>query len=109
MQTPTFTRRAFLRRASQCSAGMLLLKSAASVRGAPANDKLNIALIGVGGRGDWFVGAMPGYGTRFAALCDVREDRLKKVGEKFPEAKRFTDFRVMLEEMRDKIDGVIVA
>jgi predicted dehydrogenase len=68
-----------------------------------------MALVGVGGRGDWFVGAMPGYGARFAALCDVREDRLTKAGAKLPEAKRFTDFRVMLDEMRDKIDGVIVA
>jgi len=68
-----------------------------------------VALIGVGGRGSWFVGAMPGYGTRFAALCDVREERLAQAGAKFPEAKRFTDFRQMIEEMRDKIDGVIVA
>jgi predicted dehydrogenase len=89
--------------------GLLILESARSFYGAPANEKLNVALIGVGGRGSWFVDSMPGFGTRFAALCDVRGDRLAKVGEKFPEAKRFTDFREMLEQMRDKMDGVIIA
>ena len=103
------TRRRFVRRGTIAATGLLLLKSPGSARGAPANEKLSMALVGVGGRGDWFVGAMPGFGTRFAALCDVREDRLAKVGEKFPEARRFTDFREMLETMRDKIDGVIVA
>jgi hypothetical protein len=103
------TRRQFVRRGMFAGTGFLILNSARSVRGAPANEKLSIALVGVGGRGSWFVDAMPGYGTRFAALCDVREDRLTKAGEKFPDAKRFTDFRVMLEEMRDGIDGVIVA
>lgn len=102
------TRRLFLRNTSLSGTGLLLLPSAQSVWGAPANEKLNLALIGVGGRGDWFVGAMPGFGTRFAALCDVREERLAKVGGKYPEAKRFTDFRLMLEEVRDQIDGVIV-
>ena len=102
-------RRRFIRDTVLSGTGLLLLPSAQSVWGAPANEKLNMALVGVGGRGDWFVGAMPGFGTRFAALCDVREERLTKAGAKFPEAKRFTDFRQMLDEMRDQIDGVIVA
>ena len=103
------TRRKFVRSGALAGTGLLILRSAQSLWGAPANEKLNVALIGVGGRGSWFVDSMPGFGTRFAALCDVREDRLAKVGEKFSEAKRYTDFRRMLEEMRDKIDGVIVA
>jgi predicted dehydrogenase len=103
----TTTRRGFLR--DGAAAGTLLILNSKSLRAAPANEKLNIALIGVGGRGSWFVDSMPGFGTRFAALCDVREDRLAKVGEKFPDAARFTDFRQMLEESRDKIDGVVVA
>ena len=103
-----FTRRRFLQQSALAGTGLLILNSPHAT-GAAANEKLNMALIGVGGRGGWFVDAMPGYGTRFAALCDVREERLNKVGEKFPDAKRFTDFRQMLEEMRDQIDGVIIA
>lgn len=103
------TRRRFLRNGSLAGTGLLILQSARSVRGAPANEKLNLALVGVGGRGSWFVDAMPGFDTRFAALCDVREDRLAKAGERSPEAKRFTDFRRMLDELHDQIDGVIVA
>ena len=108
MNTP-ITRRRFLRNSAVAGTGLLILKSPQSAGSAPANEKLNMALIGVGGRGSWFVDAMPGYGTRFAALCDVREERLAKVGEKFPDARRFTDFRQMLDDMRDRIDGVIVA
>ncbi len=59
---------------------------------------LNLALVGVGGRGEWFVGALPGMRTRFAALCDTHAYRLNRAGEKFPEAKRYRDFRRMLDE-----------
>ena len=44
------------------------------------------------------------------AICDVDEKRLNALGEsKFPDAKRYTDYRKMLEEMGDKIDAVTVS
>ena len=53
------TRRRFLVQAGLSSAGLLILRDNRSLRGAPANEKINVALIGVGGRGTWFVNTIP--------------------------------------------------
>jgi hypothetical protein len=53
------SRRRFLGRAGFGGAGLLLLPCARSVWSAQANSKLNVALIGVGGRGEWFVETIP--------------------------------------------------
>jgi hypothetical protein len=103
------SRRRFLTRTTLGTAGFLILRRPDSVRGAAANEKLNLALIGVGGRGSWFLGTMPGLNTRFTALCDVHADRLASAAQDFPEARTYTDFRQMLEEQQDSLDGVIVA
>jgi hypothetical protein len=103
------SRRRFLARSAFVGAGFLILPRSESVRGAPANEQLGLALVGVGGRGSWFVSAMPGLGARFVALCDVHADRLAGVAQRFPEARTYVDFRRMLEEERGSIDGVIVA
>ncbi len=43
------------------------------------------------------------------ALCDVNQITLDKEAEKYPEAKKFQDYRRMFEQMADKIDGVVIA
>ncbi|MHC5159733.1 MAG: Gfo/Idh/MocA family protein, partial [Planctomycetota bacterium] len=43
------------------------------------------------------------------ALCDVDWEYAKETFDEFPEAKRYKDYRVMLEEMGDKIDAVLIA
>lgn len=102
-------RRRFLKHAALGGTTFILLPSHLSIRGARANERLNLAQVGVGGRGSWFIGAMPGMGTRFAALCDVHAHRLAVAAEKHPEARQFRDYREMLAEMGDEIDAVIVA
>jgi predicted dehydrogenase len=42
------------------------------------------------------------------ALCDVAEDRLHRAGEQFPKARRYVDFRKLLDESKD-IDAVVVS
>ena len=70
------------------------------------NEKLNIAGIGVGGRG---AGDVMGCASEsFIALCDVDEKRAGKTFEKFPKAKRFKDFRKMLAEIDKQIDAVVI-
>jgi predicted dehydrogenase len=72
----------------------------------PPSEKLNIAVIGAGGMGR--------SNTRnvshenIVALCDVDEKRAAETFELYPGAKRYRDFRVMLEKQKD-IDAVIVA
>ena len=74
----------------------------------PPSGKLNIAGVGVGGMGEGDLQAVA-KSENIVALCDVDWDYAKKTFEEYPEAKRYKDYRVMLEDMGDKIDAVIVA
>jgi predicted dehydrogenase len=72
----------------------------------PPSEKLNIAGIGVGGMGQNNIGAC--QGENIVALCDVDDAYAAKVYEKYPNARKWTDFRKMLDEQKD-IDAVIIA
>jgi predicted dehydrogenase len=72
-----------------------------------ANDKLNIAAIGVGGRG-W--NDIQGVASQnLVALCDVDQRQAGQAFETYPNAARYTDFRKMLDELDNQIDAVVVA
>ncbi|MEO7298161.1 MAG: Gfo/Idh/MocA family oxidoreductase [Verrucomicrobiota bacterium] len=72
-----------------------------------ANDKLNIASIGVGGKGaSDLEGAADG--NNVVALCDADENTLKGAAKKFPNAKLYRDYRKMFDEQKD-IDAVTVS
>jgi predicted dehydrogenase len=70
------------------------------------NEKLNIAGIGVGGQGGWDIGNCAG--ENIVALCDVDDRRAAGSFTRFPKAKRYRDFRKMLEAMERRIDAVVV-
>lgn len=108
MKSPT-SRRGFLRSIGLSGSGLLLLPSASSVWSAQANEKLNIALVGVGGRGEWFTTTIPRMGHNLVALCDVDENKNPDAYERLSSAKAFKDFRRMLDRMSREIDAVIVA
>ena len=68
-----------------------------------------MACIGIGGKGSSDSKDASTHG-RVVAICDVDEKRLNAVGENdFKDAKRYTDFRKMLDEMGNKIDAVTVS
>jgi predicted dehydrogenase len=71
------------------------------------NEKLSIAGIGVGGQGAWNIDNCAA--ENIVALCDVDDRRAGKTFEKYPKAKRYRDFRKMLDEMHQQIDAVVVA
>jgi predicted dehydrogenase len=72
------------------------------------SDKLNIAGIGAGGKAwDNIPGAYKDGQENIVALCDVDDNRAAEMYQKFPNAKRYKDFRVMLEQQKD-IDAVMV-
>jgi len=71
------------------------------------NEKLNIALIGSGGRGAANLGSV--RGENIVALCDVDERRAAKTFLQYPDAPKFADFRIMLDKMDREIDAVVVA
>ena len=72
------------------------------------NEKLNVAGIGIGSRGGADVGEVAGLGHNFVALCDVDEKYAGKEFAKYPGAKQFKDYRVMLDKMGQEIDAVII-
>jgi hypothetical protein len=74
-----------------------------------ANDKIRVACIGTGGKGDSDVEDTARCGGEIVALCDVDENTLNKKAQKHPNAKKFRDFRKMLEEMDKSIDAVTVS
>lgn len=114
MRTPSspsrLTRRAFVQTAATSVAAFTVVpRHVLAASGTPApSEKLNIAGIGVGGMGAGDINAVAG-GNNIVALCDVDQRRAGETFAKFPEAKRFQDFRRMFDAMEKSIDAVVVA
>ena len=72
----------------------------------PPSEKLNIAGIGVGGKG--FSDMQSVRAENIVALCDVDHAVAARTFQEFPQAKVYTDYRIMLEKQKD-IDAVIIA
>jgi hypothetical protein len=103
------SRRDFLTKSVALGAGMTILPSAvvSGLGHRMPSDMLNIACVGVGGRGAGVLQGMPSENV--VALCDVDWAYAEKTFLAYPDAKRFKDWRVMLDEMGDDIDAVVVA
>lgn len=100
------TRRGFLRTGGRAAVGLTILQSG-SARTYAANEKLNLASIGAGGRAAGDIHELSS--ENFVALCDVDWKRAGATFRRLPKAKQYRDYRVMLEEMSKEIDGVVVA
>lgn len=101
------SRRTFLRGAAIGGFSFLFLRDSRMAFGFPQNEKLNIALIGAGGRGR---GNLDGViSENIVALCDVDERLAHSARQAVPNAKFFKDYRKMLEQMRKEIDAVVVS
>jgi predicted dehydrogenase len=72
----------------------------------PPSEKLNIAGVGVGGQGASDLSQMES--ENIVALCDVDDGYAAETFNKYPKAKKYRDFRVMLGKQKD-IDAVVVA
>jgi predicted dehydrogenase len=70
------------------------------------SDKLNIAGIGIGGKGKVNLENM--VGQNIVALCDCDLDYARPVFEAYPGAKIYQDYREMLDRQKD-IDAVVIA
>jgi len=117
MKTPTksselpslsLSRRQFVRRTS-LAAGAAAFTFPYVGRVLGANDRINIACIGVGGKGDSDSNAAAKCGGNIVAICDVDQRTLEKKGQQFGQAKRFQDYRKLLDQMGKEIDAVTVS
>jgi len=102
------TRRQFLRRSSVASAAFMVVPGAAlGLKAATSpNEKLNLAGIGIGGQGGEDLKELES--ENIVALCDVDKDHAAHIFKKYPKARQFTDYRVMLDELKE-LDGVVIA
>jgi predicted dehydrogenase len=74
------------------------------------SDKLIIASVGVGGKGESDINYFSGSGkAEIAVLCDVDDRRAAKSRAKFPSAKTYKDYREMLDKEHKHIDAVSVS
>src|SRR4051794_33033000 len=106
MPTPELSRRAFLQTAS---AAALTAASWSRVYG--ANDRLRVAAVGTGNKGaDDLNHISKSPHVAYVALCDIDETKnhLGWAAEKFPDARRFTDWRKVLD-MAKEFDAVTVS
>ncbi len=104
------SRRDFLRQAAVAGvAGSILRgeRSAFALQGSP-NERVRFACIGVGGKGESDTNDAGKFGE-IVALCDCDENTLNKMAAKYPNAKKYVDYRKMLEVLGDKIDAVTVS
>ena len=99
------SRRNFLKASTAVAATTLMTRKAFAGPASPS-DKINIAGVGIGGMGRGNLRALAG--ENIVALCDVDSDYAGQTFDEYPSAKRYSDFRIMLEKQPD-IDAVLIA
>jgi hypothetical protein len=102
-----FNRRLFLAGTTAATVFTIIPRHVLGAPGQPsANEKLNIAGVGVGGMGSGDIQRVPS--ENIVAICDVDANQAANAAKPFPGAKIYRDFREMLETQKD-IDAVMVA
>ncbi len=104
----SLSRRRFVKSAAAVAAFTIVPRHVlGGARQVPPSEKLNIAGIGVGGQG---AGDIQNVSSEnIVALCDVDRRQAAATIKKFPQARQYSDFRVMLEKEDKNIDAVVVA
>ena len=104
-----FSRRGFLGTAGATAAAITILPSntIAGLGHKAPSDKLNIAAVGIGGMG--FANLKNMETENIVALCDVDWGYSKKVFDRYPNAKKYWDWRKMYDEMGKSFDAVLCA
>lgn len=116
MMNSEYSRRRFLQQAMMASAalatpGFLMAAGKVNPRKIGANEKVNLAVIGIGNRGGEIVREFHKTGlANIVALCDVDmgAPHTEGIMKMFPDVPRFQDFRQMFDKMGKQIDAVTV-
>jgi predicted dehydrogenase len=110
METKNVSRRDFIKSASVISAAALAFPYVMKGQASSPNSRLNIACVGVGGRGANAVAGL--VSENLVAFCDVDDVNAAKTYKLHPEMgsdRLFKDFRRMLDKMGNQIDAVTVS
>jgi len=103
------TRRGFL--AHSAAATGAALAAPAILPAAAPSETVNLAFIGVGGRGGRNLKTMTSQGhvdVNVVAICDVNGANLDRAAKMFPKARKYVDFRKLFDDTGD-IDAVVVS
>ncbi|MDF2382610.1 Gfo/Idh/MocA family oxidoreductase [Nostoc ellipsosporum NOK] len=105
------SRRNFIRQAAVAGAGFVIVPRHVLGRGYVApSDKLNIAGIGAGGKGESDLAEFAkSPNVNIVAMCDVDDRAAAKSRERFPKANYYKDFRKMLQAEKNNIDAVSIS
>ena len=107
-QRSSLNRRDILKATAAASAGYWIGGSTLSAADDKSpNEKLNVACIGIGGRGGANVGGV--RGENIVAMCDVDDKRAGKAYSSNAKAKKFYDYRKMFDTMANEIDAVVIS
>lgn len=101
------SRREFLRNSALTGLGIWIADKSWA-KGQSPNERVHFACIGVGGKGDSDTADAARLGN-VVALCDVDDNTLDKAAQKYPNARKYNDYRKMLDEMGKSIDAVTVS
>ncbi len=101
-------RRNFLKTSAAIGAGYWALGGIAPRESLSANETINFASIGVGGKGD-SDSADAGRNGNMVAICDIDDNQLNRAATKWQNAKKYHDFRKMFDEMGKSIDAITVS
>ena len=98
------SRRQFLQTTAATGIGFWVAGGVSAKQSNSPNEKVRVASVGVGGKG-LSDSNDAGREGEMVAICDVDQNTLNAGAIRFPQAKKFSDFRKMLEEMDKSIDA----
>lgn len=101
-------RRDFLKSAAAAGLAVWVGESAPAEANRSPNEKVNFGCIGVTGKGESDTADAARLG-RVVAICDVDDNNLDRASQRYPGARKFNDYRVMLDKMGRHVDAVTVS
>jgi predicted dehydrogenase len=103
-----FSRRTFLKATAALATFSIVPRHVLGAPGQPApSERMNVGCVGVGGM-QGFNDVKSVSRENIYALCDVDEAFLNKAAERYPDAKRYRDFREMLDKEQKNLHGITI-
>ncbi|MFP6649301.1 MAG: Gfo/Idh/MocA family oxidoreductase, partial [Pirellulaceae bacterium] len=108
MTTRQTNRRQFLQASTAAGVGYWVAGGVQAKESTSALETINFGCIGVGGKGQSDSNDTARHGN-VAAICDIDDNNLGKAAARWPKARKFNDYRKMIEEFGDSLDAVTVS
>src|SRR3982751_3060413 len=104
-----FSRRSALRGAAAAAAFSIVPRHVLGQGQTPPSEKITFAAVGSAGQAGSDIESLTRGGGQLVAFADVDGRRADEAAKRYPDAKRFVDYRQMLDQVADQVDAVLVA